>query len=118
MSQGPWATWLAGGTALEPKSGSACGHRRAPCGHRRAPVLWQGLGALGDEASGLGKSRCPEDRHPQGSTELLGEKNVTWSATSSGHRFLLSHPKQAPADVTGPWDLLGICGLSSTWAMA
>lgn len=46
-----------------------------------------------------GKSRCPEGRRPQGSTKLSGEKNVTWSATSSGHRFLLSHPKQAPADV-------------------
>lgn len=52
----------------------------------------RGWEALGEEGRGLAKSRRPE-----GSAELLGEKNVTWAAMSSG-QVLLSHPKQAPSD--------------------
>lgn len=57
------------------------------------PGALAGAGSSRGTREWPGKSRRPEGRPPQGSTEPLGEKKVTWSAPSSGHRFLPSHRK-------------------------
>lgn len=120
----PWATQLAEQIALEPKSGSACGHRRAPCGHRQAPCghRWAS-GALAGaesswgEASGLAKADVLRAGVPRAALSCQAKRmshgRLRPQGTDSSYPTQSKHLLMSP----GPWDLVSSCGLSSTWAV-